>query len=146
VLVFFISGLGRFAGGFILFRLSPTLIANSSILVLITLSVGLFLIPGPAVVLCLALLTAWFASINFGAVFHIAAGATTVESYGSLFGVINFLANLGAIAFIITFGSVKDMFGTVTGGFLVIALISMIALLVGGPILGREVTQSSDDS
>lgn len=141
VLVFFISGLGRFTGGFILFRYAPTLIANGSIVILITLSLGLFFIPVPAVVLCLALLTAWFASINFGAVFHIAAGATPVESYGSLFGFINFLANLGAITFIITFGSVKDIFGSVTGGFLVIALISLIALLIGRPVLQKEVPE-----
>ena len=141
VLVFFISGLGRFAGGFFLFRFRPTLIANGSVLILLTLSVGLFLVPVPGVVLCLALSAAWFASINFGAIFHIAAGATAVESYGSLFGFINFLANLGAIVFIITFGSAKDMFGSLSGGFLVIALICMIALLLGGPALRKETTE-----
>jgi hypothetical protein len=58
-----------------------------------------------------------------------------------LFGFINFLANLGAITFIITFGSFKDMFGSVTGGFLVIALISLIALLIGRPVLQKEVAE-----
>ena len=140
VLVFFISGSGRFAGGFFLFRFRPTLIANGSVLILLTLSVGLFLVPVPGVVLCLALSAAWFASINFGAIFHIAAAAIAVESYGSLFGFINFLANLGAIALIITFGSVKDMFGSISGGFLIIALICMIAILVGRPALRKEAT------
>jgi MFS family permease len=141
VLVFFISGLGRIAGGFILFRCRPLVIANGSILILFILFVGLFLVPVPAIVFCLALLAAWFASINFGAIFHIASGATAIESLGSLFGFINFLANLGAILFIMTFGSVKDTLGSVSGGFGVLAMICLVALLLGIPSFRKELIQ-----
>jgi hypothetical protein len=76
------------------------------------LFLGLFIIPSPALALGLALLAAWFASINFGALFHLAARVTATDSYATLFGFINFLANLSAILFTLMFGLMKDTMGS----------------------------------
>jgi nitrate/nitrite transporter NarK len=45
ILVMLISGLGRIAGGFVLLRLSPLLVANGSIVVLSLASWGIFVLP-----------------------------------------------------------------------------------------------------
>lgn len=137
-LVMLVSGLARLSGGFILFRFQPLLISNGSIMALLGLFTGLFFIPTPGIVLGLALAAAWFASINFGAFFHIASRATNSESLGSFIGFINLLANLGAILFTLTFGWAKDNFGTLSSGFAVLAAICLLALLLGRPVLRKE--------
>jgi hypothetical protein len=55
--------------------------------------------------------------INFGALFHLAAWVTATDSYATLFGFINFLANLGATLFTLMFGLMKDTMGLLPGGF-----------------------------
>ena len=52
--------------------------------------------------------------INFGALFHLAAWVTATDSYATLCGFINFLANLGAILFTLMFGLMKDTLGSFT--------------------------------
>lgn len=140
-LVMLISGLGRLSGGFILFRFRSLTIANGSVLILSVLFSGLFLVSVPAIVLCLALLTAWFASINFGALFHIASKRTAPESLGSFIGFINLLANLGAVLFTLMFGWIKDTFGFLSGGFGILAIISIAALLFCRPALNQDAVQ-----
>jgi MFS family permease len=129
--IMLISGLGRLSGGFILFRLRPLAIAHGSLLLLVFLFAGLFGLQVPAVVLPLALLAAWFASINFGAFFQIASRAVAAESLGLFFGFINFLANLGAIGFTLAFGWMKDRFGTLSGGFGLMAALCVLAVVLG---------------
>ena len=129
-LVMTISGLGRLCGGFILFR-------NGSIAILCLMFVGLFFIPTPLLLLLLALSAAWFASINFGALFLLASRATSPGSLGTLFGFINFLANLGAVLFTLMFGFAKDVTGSLSMGFGILALLCAGAFLLGGATLDK---------
>ena len=138
VLVMLISGIGRLAGGFILYRIQPAAIANGSILMLLILFTGLFLIQTPGIVLLLAVMTALFAAINFGSIFHIVSGATRPESLGLLFGLVNLIANLGAVAFTLTFGWAKDTFGSLSGGFGILAAMSLLALVVGRSTIRKD--------
>jgi MFS family permease len=137
-LVMLISGLGRLAGGFVIFRVPSVLIANGSILILSILFLGLFLIPIPGVVLTLALLASWFASVNFGAFFHLASRATPPESLGTFFGFVNLLANMGAIGFTLMFGWFKDDRGSFSWGFAVLAGLSLVAFALGRRPLRRK--------
>ena len=130
-LVMLISGLGRFSGGFIIMRFSPVKIANGTIATLAIISFGLFVLRQPPIVLSLALLGAWFSSVNFGAFFHLASKATSADSLATLFGFINFLANLGAILFTLMFGLVKDTTGSFSWGFGGLAFLSLLAFLLG---------------
>jgi MFS family permease len=134
-LVMLISGVGRICGGFMLLRIPSLWMANGSILVLSFLLLILSLLPTPGTVLILAFLCAWFASINFGAFWQIAAHTTNSRSLGTLFGFINLLANLGAIGFTLLFGWVKDEMGTFAWGFGVLAIVAILTLLAGWPVL-----------
>jgi MFS family permease len=138
VLVMFISGLGRISGGFVLYRIRPFIIVNGSILILMILFTGLYIVPIPNVVLFLAMTSALFAAINFGAIFHIASGATHAGSLGTLLGLINLLANLGPVLFTLMFGYFKDTFGSLSNGFGVMAVMSLIALLLGQSAIRRS--------
>lgn len=130
-LIMLVSGIGRLSGGVILFRFRPLLIVNTSIIILFAVFLGIFVIPSPGLVLTLALLAAWFASINFGALFHVASQITPPESYATMFGLINFLANMGAMVFTVMFGLIKDTMGTFTWGFAILAFLCLSAYLAG---------------
>jgi NNP family nitrate/nitrite transporter-like MFS transporter len=129
-LVMLTSGVGRLSGGFLLTRISPFKVVTGSMAILSALFLGLFLIHSPALALSLALLASWFASINFGAIFHLAAKVTASDSYATLFGFINFLANLGAILFTLMFGFMKDATGSFTWGFFVLSLLALAAYIL----------------
>lgn len=137
-LVMLISGIGRLGGGFILWKIRPKLIANGTILIVALLCGSLFLLDRPSPVLVLSLLTALFASINFGAFFHLASRASPPGSLATLFGFINLLANLGAILFTLMFGWVKDASGSFSYGFAVLAIVAFLALLVGRVVIRRS--------
>jgi sugar phosphate permease len=130
-----ISGLGRLCGGIVLLRFSPLLIANGSILILGIVFLSLFAVPTPAIVFFLAILAAWFSSVNFGAIFHLASRAASRDSLGTFFGFLNLLANLGAVLFTLTFGWVKDHLGSFSWGFLLLGILSLSALSFGRTIL-----------
>ena len=130
-LVMFISGVGRLSGGFILYRIRPSIIANGSILILLLLFTVIYLIRFPAAVLFFALAAALFGAINFGAIFHIASGATHSGSLGLFLGFINLLANLGPVVFTLMFGFFKDTFGSLKNGFGVMAAVCLMALILG---------------
>jgi hypothetical protein len=134
----FISGMGRVTGAFILLRFRPMLVANGAILVLSMIFLGLFLVPAPSVVTSLALLAAWFASINFGAIFQLASRTTRLQSLGTHLGFIVFLANLGAISFTILFGWFKDNIGSFSMSFGILAFLGMGAFIFGGRILRKQ--------
>ena len=136
-LVMLVSGLGRISGGFITFRISPYVVAHGSILGLCLLFGGLAMIPEPAVVLGLALLGAWFGSFIFGSLFQLANRSAPAESLGAVLGFINFLANLGAVAFTLLFGWSKDSLGSFTWGFAVLCPLAAAALLAGWWGLGK---------
>ncbi len=130
-LVMLISGIGRLSGGMILFRFRAALIANGSMMVLSVLFISLFLIRQPLAVLILALGAAWFASINFGAFFHLISRSTPEESMATLLGMVNMLANMGAVAVTIMFGWLKDDLGSFNAGFLVLCAACLTTLMLG---------------
>jgi nitrate/nitrite transporter NarK len=130
-LVMLISGIGRLSGGMILFRFRAALIANGSIVVLSVLFIALFLIRQPFAVLILALSATWFASINFGAFFHLISRSTSEGSMATLLGMVNMLANLGAVAVTIMFGWLKDDLGSFNAGFLVLSATCLTTLMLG---------------
>jgi MFS family permease len=138
MLVMLISGLGRISGGFILLKITPLFLANGSILILTLIFWGLFSLPSPGLLLSLALLAAWVSCINFGAFFHLASTVTTADSLATLFGFVNFLANLGAVLFTILFGLLKDATGTFTWGFGILGILGAGGFLLGRVILKRD--------
>lgn len=137
-LVMLVSGLGRISGGFVIFRISPHVVAHGSILGLCLLFGGLAVIPGPAVVLALALLGAWFGSFVFGSLFQLANRSAPAESLGAVLGFINFLANLGAVAITLLFGWSKDELGSFTWAFAILCPLAAAALVAGWRGLGRR--------
>ncbi|UCB49433.1 MAG: MFS transporter [Deltaproteobacteria bacterium] len=143
MLVMLISGLGRISGGFILLKVTPLFLANGSILLLTLTFWGLFSLPSPGLLLSLALLAAWVSCINFGAFFHLASTVTTVDSLATLFGFVNFLANLGAVLFTIVFGLLKDTTGTFTWGFGILGILGAGGFLLGKVILSRDCSADS---
>jgi len=77
----------------------------------------------------MAVLAAWFASINFGAIFQLASRATSPDSMGGLVGFINFLANIGAVLFTLLFGWMKDAAGSFGWGFAVLAFLCLTVII-----------------
>ncbi|MBW1802835.1 MAG: hypothetical protein JRJ85_19145, partial [Deltaproteobacteria bacterium] len=126
----FASGIGRWMGGFFLLRLSPLLLGRGAILVLAFIFIGIFLIPAPLIILCLAVAATWFASINFGALFHLASESVSKNSQATVFGLVNFLANLGAILFTVLFGWIKDTFGSFEWGFAALTIWAFFSLFI----------------
>jgi nitrate/nitrite transporter NarK len=137
-LVMLVSGLSRLSGGFVILRVSPLAVAHGSILILCILFAGLALIPVPWVVLSLALLGAWFGSINFGALFQLASRSAGIDSLGTVLGFVNLLGNLGAVAFTLMFGWSKDALGSFAWGFAVLSPFAAVALLAGLRVLGKN--------
>lgn len=143
MLVMLISGLGRISGGFILLKFTPLFVANGSILILTLIFWGLFSLPSPGLLLSFALLAAWISCVNFGAFFHLASTVTTADSLATLFGFVNFLANLGAVLFTILFGLLKDATGTFTWGFGILGILGAGSFLLGRGILRGECSTDS---
>jgi len=137
-LVMLISGFARISGGIVLLRFTPLKVANGSILTLFFIFLGLFFIPAPWLVLTLALLAAWFSSVNFGAFFHMASQTISSESLGSLIGFINLLAVLCTIVFTLMFGWVKDATGSFSWAFAVLAILSITVFLGGRNSLRKK--------
>lgn len=137
-LTMLVGGLGRLAGGFIIFRVPALRIVNSSIVVIAILFWGLYAIQVPLVTLVLALAAVWFASLNFGALFELVSRTVNSASVATAFGFVNFLANLGAVLFTLIFGLAKDYTGTFFGGFLIMAIAAATAYFFGKDILRRS--------
>jgi predicted MFS family arabinose efflux permease len=143
MLVMLISGFGRISGGFILLKITPLFLANGSILILTLIFWGLFSLPSPGLLLFLALLAAWVSCVNFGAFFHLASTVTRADSLATLFGFVNFLANLGAVLFTLLFGLLKDATGTFTWGFGILGLLGAGGFFLGRVILRRDCSADS---
>jgi MFS family permease len=130
-LMMFISGIARIAGGQVLFKFPARSIAHSSLAVLSGLFASLCLVRSPEVVLALALVAATAASVNFGALFYLAAKITPSNSLATVFGFVNFLANVGAIVFTLLFGIVKDYTGSFRWGFGFLTALAAATLCCG---------------
>ncbi len=137
-LVMLVSGVARLSGGFVILRVPPRAVAHGSIAILCLLFLGLALGPAPAVLLGLALLGAWFGSINFGALFQLASRSASADSLGTLLGFVNLLGNLGAVLFTLMFGWTKDSLGSFAWGFAVLAVAAAAALAAGVRVLERH--------
>jgi MFS family permease len=140
-LVMLISGLGRLSGSFILLKFTPLRVANGSILILSFIFLSLFITPYSGPIFALALLAAWFASLNFGAFFDLASRSVHSDSLGSLVGFINFLANLSAMLLAILFGWLKDRVGSFSWAFLIMTVFALITYLTGRNSLKRRMTE-----
>jgi MFS transporter, ACS family, D-galactonate transporter len=125
-LVMLISGLGRLSGGFLLLKHDPLDITNGSILILSIIFSCLFFFASSYLVIILVLLASLLGSINFGAIFHLVSHATTADSMGSLLGLTNFVANIGAVLFTLLFGWMKDTNGSFGWGFAVLSFLSLV--------------------
>ncbi|MBA4421732.1 MAG: hypothetical protein C0390_01375 [Syntrophus sp. (in: bacteria)] len=134
-LVMLVSGLSRLSGGFVILRISPLTVLHGSILVLGILFAGMAVARAPGVVLGLALLAAWFGSINFGALFQLASRSTAADSLGAMLGFVNLLGNLGAVAFTLLFGWSKDTLGSFAWGFAVLSFLAAVTLAAGLRVL-----------
>jgi NNP family nitrate/nitrite transporter-like MFS transporter len=137
-LVMLISGLGRLSGSFILLKVTPLKVANGSILILSFILLSLFIMPYSGPIFTLALLAAWFASVNFGAFFDLASRSVPSDSLGSLVGLINFIANLSAMLLAILFGWLKDTVGSFSWAFLIMAVFGLTTYLAGRNSLRRH--------
>jgi MFS family permease len=129
-LLMLVSGVSRLCGAFIIFRTPVLAIAHGSVAALCLVFLGLALLRVPGGVLLLVLLVAWFGSINFGALFHLASRSAGAAS-ATLLGLVNFLGNLGAVLFTLMFGWGKDSFGSFAPGFFALAALAAAALLPG---------------
>ena len=137
-LLMLISGVARFSGGFLLIKFKSAFVASASILTLSAIFLGLFLIPYPGLILAMLLLASWFGSINFGALFHLASRETPPDSLATMLGLINFLANAGAVLFTLMFGWIKDTTGSFAWGFAVLAFFSITTFIVGRNSFARR--------
>jgi len=128
-LVMLVSGTGRLLGGILLSRFQPVFITRGAVFALFVVFLPLCFISSPWLVLAMAVLAAWFASINFGAIFQLASRATSPDSMGGLVGFINFLANIGAVLFTLLFGWMKEAAGSFGWSFAVLAFLCLTATI-----------------
>ena len=137
-LAMFVSGLARLLGGVIIFRVSPLVVAHGCILVLCGLFAALAFTHAPGAVLGLALLVAWFGSMNFGSLFQLVSRSAAAGSLGSVLGFVNLLGNFGAVVFTLMFGWSKDMLGSFAWGFAVLSPLAVAVLVAGLRVLGKS--------
>lgn len=131
VVVMIVSALCRFAGGRTMAGLGPVRVANGTTLVLGLVYLAVYAGPSPWLLLVLAMAAIGLSSINFAAFWHLAALSTEPKSLATLFGLINLLANLGAILFTMLLGLVKDASGSFISGFGVLGVVALVAYLIG---------------
>jgi MFS family permease len=131
MLVMLVSGLGRILGGVSLLKFSALIVTRGSILVLAIIFLGFSLVATLASKVIMAVAAAWFASINFGALFQLATRATTTNSLGTLIGFINLLGNVGFISFTFLFGFTKDKFDALSWSFPILSFLCLAAFLLG---------------
>jgi fucose permease len=130
-LVMLISGLGRLSGGLLLIEFNPWGITNTSILILsVVFSCLFFFFTSSYLVIILVLLASLLGSINFGAIFQLVSHATPSDSMGSLLGLTNFVANIGAVLFTLLFGWVKDTSGSFGSSFAVLSFLSLMTFVL----------------
>jgi nitrate/nitrite transporter NarK len=89
----------------------------------------------PWIVLVLMVIIAWCSSTNFGALFYLAGRSAPKVAMATVFGFVNLLANLGAIIFTLSFGWVKEMSGSFSWGFGLVAILAFLGWLFGRKVL-----------
>ncbi len=130
-MVMLISAIGRIFGGVALNKFSAQRIAVGSMLVLCLLYVCLCLGPSAVLVAVFGGMAAWVASLNFGAIFQLAAHIVNRDSTGAFFGFINFIANVGAFFFTFLFGWFKDETGSFAWVFGILVVFCLSSFWLG---------------
>ena len=130
-MVLFISAVGRISGGVALGKWSAQHITVGSILMICLSYLVLSFGPPVGLVVILGGIAAWFASFNFGAIFQLASEVISAHSIGTLFGFINFVANLGAFFFTFLFGWLKDETGSFAWAFGILGLFCASSFCLG---------------
>jgi len=82
-------------------------------------------------IFALALLAAWFPPLNFGAFFDLASRSVPSDSLRGLVELINFIANPSAMLLAILFGWLKDVVGSFSWTFLIMAIFGLTTYLAG---------------
>ncbi len=139
-----LSGLSRAAGGYLLAGFNPRQVALGSMLVVAAIYLGLFAAPGVVPTLVLLLLAVITISANFAAIFQLAYQYSEPPWLGSTLGLVNLIANLGAIFLTILFGWVKESTGEFTSAFGVMSLLGVGIFLVSRLILRHADSSQSN--
>ncbi len=126
-LLMLVSGLGRFSGGAIILKIRPLRVIWLSMFLIALSYLSLYAFPAPIVVVTAAVFTLWCASANFGAIFQAASYAAGPASLGSMMGLVNFVANLGAIIITMICGWFKEESGSFSGAFIYISVAALAA-------------------
>jgi MFS family permease len=133
-----VSGVVRILGGPAASRFSNRGIILGSNL-LLGISCGLlFFIREPALLLWLLILVTAFASINFGAIFHLVSTSVKPSSLGLMLGIVIFTANMGAFFLTFLFGWLKDLTGSFQAAFGVIAPFFFLAMALTRIVAGSK--------
>ena len=126
-LLMLVAGLARFAGGALLMRLPSIRVIWLSMVLLGAAYVALFMWPAPMVVMAVGIMAMCCATANFAAIFQVASHAVERSAMGSMIGLINFVANLGAIGITMACGWFKEETGSFSGAFVYIGLSAVAA-------------------
>jgi len=119
------------AGGPTLSGLASPVVAVFSMFLVASLYSAMFLVHSPTALFFLLFLAVLAVSMNFAAIFQIAYESTEAGNLGTVLGVINFLANLGAIGLTLLCGSVKDLLKSFGPAFFVMTVIASAVGFVG---------------
>jgi MFS family permease len=137
-LVMGISGFVRILGGPAITKFSHRGIILGSNL-LLGISCGLlFFINQPTILLLLLMLVTAFASINFGAIFHLVSTSVKPSSLGLMLGIVIFMANMGAFFLTFLFGWLKDLTGSFQVAFAFIAPFFFLAMGLTRVVAGSK--------
>jgi ACS family D-galactonate transporter-like MFS transporter len=131
VLLMLINAAGRLVGGLVIIRYRPVTIIWISMLSIAAAYLALYLINLPIVVVAAVVLAMWWASANFGAIFQVASYSVDHKYMGSMLGLVNFLANLGAIFTTMLCGWFKEESGSFGGAFIILTVAALVAYWLG---------------
>lgn len=126
-LVIALSAFGRFLGAWMPAGLNPRILILGALAVLTlsygVVSVGGGLLPGVGFMGIAALMN----SVTFASVFHLAYRIAPPQVAGTTFGLVNFIASVGAFLFPVVFGALLDLTGAFTVPFLFLACLAALA-------------------
>ena len=132
-----LSGIARGAGCYALAGIRPKRVALGSMLVVAAIYLGLFCAPGTVPTIVLLLLAVITISVNFAAIFQLAYQYSEPAWLGGTLGMINLIANLGAIFLTILLGWVREGTGEFTTAFGVMSLLGVGIFALSRSLLQR---------
>lgn len=132
-----LSGVARALGGYALSKIHPARVALGSMLAAAVIYLALYAAQGPVAIGCLLLLAVITVSANFAAIFQMAYQFSTTALLGGTLGLVNLVANLGAIFLTILLGWAKNSSGQFTEAFLVMSLMAVVVFAASGVLLRK---------